>query len=135
VQIGLNDRKIDFDISDKECFGRPAVVEKDELRKDGKKSWKTMKNSSINLYCIDFFFFIVIKEIAKNWLEFLHRPNIFSWFIVQNDTEKTKFLFYETYVSKIIIAGRNYSFLRGLISFFPPLFCLRGPPNLFLFPP
>jgi len=37
-------RKTDFDISDKECFEQPAVVEKNELRKDRKKSWKTMKN-------------------------------------------------------------------------------------------
>jgi len=40
-------------------------VEKDELRKDadGKKSWKTMENTSINLYCIDFF----CKKIGKNF--------------------------------------------------------------------
>jgi len=45
-------------------------VEEDELRKDGKKSWKTMENTSINLYCIDFFF-IVMKRIVKKWQEFL----------------------------------------------------------------
>jgi len=33
---------------------RSAAVKEGELWKDGKKSWKTMKNISINLYCIDF---------------------------------------------------------------------------------
>jgi len=33
-----------------------------------------MKNTSINLYCIDFF--IVIKKFAKNRQEFLHQSNI-----------------------------------------------------------
>jgi len=32
----------------------------DIMQKDGKKLWKTMKNISINLYCIDFF--IIIKK-------------------------------------------------------------------------
>jgi len=61
----LNDLKItDFNISDKKCSRRPAVMEEDKLRKDGKKSWKTMENISINLY---YGFFIVIKKkIAKN---------------------------------------------------------------------
>jgi len=40
-----------------------------------------MENTSINLYCIDFF--IVIKKIAKNRQEFLHRPNN-SILIIQN---------------------------------------------------
>jgi len=44
---------MNFDISDKECSGHS--VEKDELRKHERKSWKTMENISINLYCIDFF--------------------------------------------------------------------------------
>jgi len=55
--------------SDKERSGRPAAV-KDKSQKDGKKSWKMMENTSINLllYCIDFF--IVIKKsqkISKNF--------------------------------------------------------------------
>jgi len=36
----------DFDISDKECSGHPAVVKKDELQKDGKeivKRWKILR--------------------------------------------------------------------------------------------
>jgi len=53
----------DFDISDKEYSGRLAAVEEDELRKDGKKSRKMMKNTFINLYRIDFF--IVIKKLLK----------------------------------------------------------------------
>jgi len=57
VRIDLNDLKNgDFDIGDKE---RLAAVKEGELRKDGKK----MKNTSINLYCIDFF--IVIKKLQK----------------------------------------------------------------------
>jgi len=40
-----------------------------------------MENTSINLYCIDFF--IVIKKIAKNRQEFLHRSNN-SILIIQN---------------------------------------------------
>jgi len=31
------------------------AVEEDESQKDGKKSWKTMENNSINLYCMNFF--------------------------------------------------------------------------------
>jgi len=55
---------------------RPAVVEEDELRKDEKKSWKAMENTSINLYCIDFFYCNkkIAKKLAKNWQKFLHRP-------------------------------------------------------------
>jgi len=64
----------DFNISDKERFGRPAV-EEDELRKDGKKSWKTIENTSINLYYIGFF---CNKKISKNQHELLHRPNVIS---------------------------------------------------------
>jgi len=48
------------------------------MRKDGKKSWKTMENISINLYCIDFFY--CYKKIAKNRQELLHRPNIIENF-------------------------------------------------------
>jgi len=51
-----------FDISDKECSGRSAVVKEDELRKDEKKLWKTMKNTIRLICCIDFFF-IVIKKL------------------------------------------------------------------------
>jgi len=40
-------------ISDKE---RSAAVKENELRKDGKKSWKTMENNSINIVSI---FFII----------------------------------------------------------------------------
>jgi len=39
-----------------------ALQEKDKLRKDRKK-WKSIENTSINLYCIDFF--IVIKKSQK----------------------------------------------------------------------
>jgi len=49
--------------------GRPAIVGKDELRKEG----KTTENTSINLYHIDFF--IIIKKIAKNRQDLLRRPN------------------------------------------------------------
>jgi len=38
-------------------------LEEDELQKDGKKSWKTMEDISINLYCIDFFY--CNKKITK----------------------------------------------------------------------
>jgi len=56
VQIGLNDLKtVYFNINDKDRSGHPAAMEENELWKDGKKSWKTMENISINLYCIDFF--------------------------------------------------------------------------------
>jgi len=39
VQIDLNDltKSGDFNINDKERFERPAAVEEDKLRKDGKK--------------------------------------------------------------------------------------------------
>jgi len=40
--------------------GHSVAVKEDELRKNGKK-WKTMKNTSINLYG----FFIVIKKLQK----------------------------------------------------------------------
>jgi len=36
---GLNDLK-NFDINDKERFGRLIVVKEDEMQEDGKKSWK-----------------------------------------------------------------------------------------------
>jgi len=42
---------------------RLVVVKEDELRDDGKKSWKTMENTSIKLYCIDFFY--CNKNIVK----------------------------------------------------------------------
>jgi len=46
----------DFDINDKESSERPATIKKkNELRKDEKQSWKTMENTWINLYYIDFF--------------------------------------------------------------------------------
>jgi len=38
----------DFDNNDKKHSGHPAAVEEGKLRKDGKKSWKTMENTSIN---------------------------------------------------------------------------------------
>jgi len=60
----------DFDISDKERSGRPAAVE-EELRKDGKKSWKIFR-----LIYIVSIFFIIINKIVKNRQELLHRFNI-----------------------------------------------------------
>jgi len=50
-------------------------VEENELRKDKKKSWKTMENTLINLDCFDFY---CNKKIMKNWQELLHRPNIYE---------------------------------------------------------
>jgi len=70
VQIGL---KTMISISDKKHFRRLAAVEKDELQKEGKKSRKTMKNISINLYYTNFF--IVIKKL-QNSQEFLHQLKI-----------------------------------------------------------
>jgi len=45
----------------------PNVLQlwEDELWKDGKKSWKMMENISINSYCIDRFFLIVVKKLQK----------------------------------------------------------------------
>jgi len=37
----------DFDIIDKERSGRPPAMEENELRKDGKKSWKIIENTLI----------------------------------------------------------------------------------------
>jgi len=54
-------------------FGRPAAVKENELLIDGKKLWKTIKTTSVNLYCIDFFY--CNKKVAKNWHELLHRSN------------------------------------------------------------
>jgi len=47
----------DFDISDKERSGHLVSVEEGKLQKDGKKLWKTIENTSNNLYCINFFYF------------------------------------------------------------------------------
>jgi len=59
---------------DKERSGRPAAMKENELRKDGKKSWKIMENTSINSYCIDFFY--CNKKIVKNQEEeLLHQSN------------------------------------------------------------
>jgi len=49
----------EFDISVKERSGHLAIVEKDELRKDGKK-WKILRL----IYIIVFF---CNKKISKNW--------------------------------------------------------------------
>jgi len=46
-----------------------AAMEENELRKDGKKSWKTMKNISINLYYIDFLY---CKNIVTKNRQLLH---------------------------------------------------------------
>jgi len=71
VQIGLNDLKTAISIiNDKERFGDPATVEENELWKDGKKL-KTMENTSINLYCIDFIMIKKMQKIGKNF----YRPN------------------------------------------------------------
>jgi len=64
-------KNCDFDIDDKNI--RFAAVEEDELQKDGKKSWKTMENTSINLYCINFFSTIIKvlcwkKQRNKNFI-------------------------------------------------------------------
>jgi len=55
----------DFDINNRKYSGRLAAMKEDELRKNGKKSWKMMENISINLCYIDFF--IVIKKLAKTF--------------------------------------------------------------------
>jgi len=73
VQIGL---KTIISISDRKHSRRLAAVEADELQKDGKKSRKTMKNISINLYYTNFFIVIKKQKIAKNWQEFLHQLKI-----------------------------------------------------------
>jgi len=53
VRIGLNDLKTMISISviknAPEYSERPAALEEDELRKDGKKFWKTIEGTSINL--------------------------------------------------------------------------------------
>jgi len=73
VRIDLNDLKMVIsDINDKERSERLAAVREDELRKDGKKSWEMMENTSINSYCINQFFLNCNKEIAKNQQELLH---------------------------------------------------------------
>jgi len=62
VQIGLNDLKIrDFNITDKERFGRPAAMEEDKMRKDGKKSWKIFPL----IYIASFFFYCNKKKLQK----------------------------------------------------------------------
>jgi len=48
MQNGLNNVKMMISVS--VTKNAPVVVEENELRKDGKKSWKTMKNTLINLY-------------------------------------------------------------------------------------
>jgi len=70
VQIDL--KNDDFMISvTKNASDVLATVEEDELRKDGKKLWKTMKNTSINLYCIEVqklpIFCNFLITIKRNW--------------------------------------------------------------------
>jgi len=48
-----------------------AVLEEDELRK---KSWKTIENTSINLYYIDFL--IVIKKNCKKLTRIFSHTNL-----------------------------------------------------------
>jgi len=65
MQINLNNLKTMISISMiKKRSERFTAVEenKKSLEKDGKK-WKTMENTSISLYCINFF--IVIKKLQK----------------------------------------------------------------------
>jgi len=63
----------DFDISDKEHSERPAAVEEDELRRYGKKSCKTMKNSRL-IFIVDkfyrFFFYCNKGNCKKSANEF-----------------------------------------------------------------
>jgi len=60
VRIGLNDLKtvILISMTKNTPDALEEAVEENELHKDGKKTWKTMKNTSINLYCINFFIFL-----------------------------------------------------------------------------
>jgi len=60
-KLFFNDSKTVISILVKE---RLAVVKEDELRMMGKSRGKTMENTSINLYCIHFFY--CNKKIVKN---------------------------------------------------------------------
>jgi len=65
VQIDLNNLKTVISVT--KNSERSAAVEKDKLRKDGKKLWNDNINTWINLYYIDFFIVKKLQKIGKNF--------------------------------------------------------------------
>jgi len=77
VRIDLNDLKTVISISmTKNAPDAPQLWNRtncEKMRKNHGKRWKILRLIYIVLYCINFF--IIIKKIAKNRQELLHRPN------------------------------------------------------------
>jgi len=64
VWIGLNNLKVVISISVTKNVPNDLQLEENELQKE---SWKTMKNISINLYWIDFFYCNKMQKVGNNF--------------------------------------------------------------------